>query len=64
MDQALYVVKMKASMTGVSSRKVDALVAGLGSQSEISKSQVSRISPEIDLQVQAVPESAKTGSGK
>ena len=30
-------------MAGVSTRKVDALVAALGSQSGISKSQVSRI---------------------
>jgi transposase-like protein len=37
----------------VSTRKVDALVAALGSQSRISKSQVSGIRQEIDLQVQA-----------
>ena len=42
-DQALYAVIMEAYIGGVSTRKVDALVAALGSQSGISKSQVSRI---------------------
>jgi transposase-like protein len=42
-DQALYAVVMEAYVAGVSTRKVDALVAALGSQSGISKSQVSRI---------------------
>ena len=37
----------------MSTRKVDALVAALGSQSGISKSQVSRICQDIDAQVQA-----------
>ena len=53
MDQALYAVLMEAYVAGVSTRKVDALVAALGSQSGISKSQVSRICADIDLQVQA-----------
>jgi transposase-like protein len=44
---------MEAYIGGVSTRKVDALVAALGSQSGISKSQVSRICQEIDQQVQA-----------
>ena len=52
-DQALYAVVMEAYVSGVSTRKVDALVAALGSQSGISKSQVSRICADIDLQVQA-----------
>ena len=52
-DQALYAVIMEAYIGGVSTRKVDALVGALGSQSGISKSQVSRICQEIDLQVQA-----------
>ena len=52
-DQALYAVVMEAYVAGVSTRKVDALVAALGSQSGISKSQVSRICADIDLQVQA-----------
>jgi len=41
-DQALYAVIMEAYIGGVSTRKVDALVGALGSQSGISKSQVSR----------------------
>ena len=53
MDQALYAVIMEAYISGVSTRKVDALVAALGLQSGISKSQVSRICQEIDQQVQA-----------
>jgi transposase-like protein len=52
-DQALYAVIMEAYIHGVSTRKVDALVNALGSQSGISKSQVSRICQEIDAQVQA-----------
>ena len=39
-DQALYGVIMEAYIGGVSTRKVDALVVALGSQSSISKSQV------------------------
>jgi len=52
-DQALYGVVMEAYIGGISTRKVDALVAALGVQSGISKSQVSRICQEIDQQVQA-----------
>ena len=52
-DQALYAVVMEAYIGGVSTRKVDALVAALGVQSGISKSQVSRICQDIDEQVQA-----------
>ncbi|CAK6699427.1 IS256 family transposase [Synechococcus sp. CBW1107] len=52
-DQALYGVVMEAYVGGISTRKVDALVAALGVQSGISKSQVSRICSEIDMQVQA-----------
>ena len=44
---------MEAYIGGVSTRRVDALVAALGSQSGISKSQVSRICRDIDQQVQA-----------
>ena len=44
---------MEAYIGGVSTRKVDALVSALGSQSGISKSQVSRICQEIDQQVHA-----------
>lgn len=52
-DQALYGVVMEAYIGGISTRKVDTLVAALGVQSGISKSQVSRICQEIDQQVQA-----------
>jgi putative transposase len=52
-DQALLAVIMEAYIGGVSTRKVDALVSALGSQSGISKSQVSRFCQEIDQQVQA-----------
>ena len=41
-DQALYAVIMEAYIGGVSTRQLDALVAALGSQSGISKWQVSR----------------------
>ena len=44
---------MEAYIGGVSTRKVDHLVAALGSQSGISKTQVSRICQVIDQQVQA-----------
>jgi len=52
-DQALYGVVTEAYVGGISTRKVDALVAALGVQSGISRSQVSRICAEIDVQVQA-----------
>ena len=52
-DQALYGVVMEAYIGGISTCKVDALVAALGVQSGISKSQVSRICADIDIQVQA-----------
>jgi transposase-like protein len=62
-DQALYAVIIEAYIGGVSTRKVDALVAALGSQSGISKSQVSRICQEIDAQVQALLNRPLEGSG-
>ena len=46
-DQALYAVIMEAYINGVSTRKVDVLVSALGSQSGISKSQVSRRGPQV-----------------
>ena len=52
-DQALYAVVMEAYVGGISTRKVEALVAALGVQSGISRSQVSRICTDIDVQVQA-----------
>jgi len=52
-DQALSGVVMEAYVGGISTRKVDAPVAALGVQSGISRSQVSRIWADIDIQVQA-----------
>jgi putative transposase len=47
-DRALYAVVMEAYVHGVSTRKVDDLVAALGAASGISKSEVSRICGELD----------------
>jgi putative transposase len=47
-DRALYAVVMEAWVHGVSTRKVDDLVAALGVASGISKSEVSRICAELD----------------
>ena len=52
-DLALYAVIVEAYIVGVSTCKVDSLVAALGSQSGISKSQVNRIFQDFDQQVQA-----------
>jgi len=54
---------MEAYVAGVSTRKVDVLVVALGSQSGISKSKVSRICSEIDLQVQAFLNRPLEGQG-
>ena len=47
-DQALYAVVMEAYVAGVSTRSVDDLVAALGIDSGISKSEVSRICAGLD----------------
>jgi transposase-like protein len=47
-DQALYAVVMEAYVSGVSTRAVDDLVAALGVDSGIKKSQVSRICAGLD----------------
>src|SRR6188472_1364836 len=47
-DQALYAVVMEAYVNGVSPRSVDDLVAALGVDSGISKSEVSRICGGLD----------------
>lgn len=47
-DRALYAVVMQAYIEGVSTRRVDDLVAALGVDAGISKSQVSRICAELD----------------
>ena len=50
-DQALYAVIMEAYVHGVSTRNVDDLVAALGVDSGISKSQVSRICGGLDIEI-------------
>ena len=52
-DRALFAVVMEAYVHGVSTRKVDDLVAALGLESGISKSEVSRICAELDQQLGA-----------
>src|SRR6186713_1644218 len=52
-DQALYAVVMEAYVSGVSTRSVDDLVAALGVESGISKSEVSRICAGLDEVVTA-----------
>jgi putative transposase len=47
-DQALYAVVIEAYVNGVSTRSVDDLVAALGVESGISKSEVSRICAGLD----------------
>jgi putative transposase len=50
-DRALWAVIMEAYVHGVSTRKVDDLVAALGIDTGVSKSQVSRICAELDAAV-------------
>jgi putative transposase len=52
-DQAMYAVVMEAYVNGVSTRSVDALVAALGVDTGISKSEVSRICAGLDDRVAA-----------
>jgi len=52
-DQALFAVIMEAYLHGVSTRKVDDLVKALGIDSGISKSEVSRICADLDIEVSA-----------
>src|SRR3954465_12048788 len=52
-DVALHAVVMQAWIEGVSTRKVDDLVAALGGESGISKSEVSRICAQLDTEVAA-----------
>jgi len=52
-DRALYAVVMEAYVHGVSTRKVDDLVAALGAASGISKSEVSRICAGLDEEMEA-----------
>ena len=50
-DRALWAVVMEAWVHGVSTRKVDDLVAALGIEAGVSKSEVSRICGELDAVV-------------
>ena len=52
-DRALWAVIMEAYVAGVSTRSVDDLVAALGAESGISKSEVSRICSGLDETVEA-----------
>ena len=52
-DKALYAVIMEAYVAGVSTRSVDDLVAALGAESGVSKSEVSRICAGLDKTVEA-----------
>jgi putative transposase len=52
-DRALWAVVMEAYVAGVSTRKVDDLVAALGIEAGVSKSEVSRICAELDAVVAA-----------
>jgi hypothetical protein len=52
-DQALYAVIMEAYVNGVSTRSVDDLVAAMGVDTGISKSEVSRICAGLDERVAA-----------
>jgi putative transposase len=52
-DQALYAVVMEAYVNGVSTRSVDDLVAAMGVNTGISKSEVSRICEGLDERVAA-----------
>lgn len=51
-DEALYAVIVEAYLKGISTRKMDDLARALGSDTGISKSEVSRICEQIDQQVQ------------
>ena len=52
-DRALHAVIMEAYVAGVSTRSVDELVAALGAESGVSKSEVSRICAGLDEMVAA-----------
>lgn len=52
-DQSLFAVIMEAYLHGTSTRKVDDLVQALGADTGISKSEVSRICAELDVEVAA-----------
>jgi putative transposase len=62
-DVALYAVVMEAYVHGVSTRKVDDLVAALGVDAGISKSEVSRICADLDVDVAVFQGRELTRSG-
>lgn len=62
-DQALYAVVIEAYVHGVSTRKVDDLVAALGIDAGISKSEVSRICAEMDEELEAFRTRALSATG-
>ena len=61
-DQSLFAVIMEAYLHGTSTRKVDDLVKALGADSGISKSEVSRICAELDVEVAAFRDRSLAGS--
>ena len=61
-DQALFAVIMEAYLHGVSTRKVDDVVKALGIDSGISKSEVSRICADLDVEVGAFRDRSLSGT--
>ena len=55
-DKALHAVIMEAYVHGVSTRSVDDLVAAMGVESGVSKSEVSRICAGLDKEDRGVPD--------
>jgi putative transposase len=60
-DQSLFAVIMEAYLHGTSTRKVDDLVKALGADSGISKSEVSRICADLDVEVAAFRDRSLAG---
>ena len=60
-DQCLFAVVMEAYLHGTSTRKVDDLVKALGADSGVSKSEVSRICAELDVEVAAFRDRSLAG---
>jgi putative transposase len=61
-DQALFAVVMEAYVHGVSTRKVDDLVAALGVTTGVSRSEVSRICEGLDAEFEAFRTRPLSGS--
>jgi putative transposase len=59
--QSLFAVIMEAYLHGTSTRKVDDLVKALGADSGISKSEVSRICADLDIEVAAFRDRSLAG---